>query len=188
MKTFKTIFSPQEFINETNKNEFINETRRKIHCKDLQICEHATCVLFKSSKSHRLCRAYNPLGSTTNFCLALAIMVMFNHHDHLNIKLSTLFSFRRQWIEMSQLKSLYLLAFCTNPSDDDSWCRSLSTQHDHIIPPEHESTGFPPAKTHDMLNPHSKRLPLYLHVCGITEGARTATKNQKFQMKKKHKT
>lgn len=85
-----------------------------------------------------------------------------------------------------KLKSLYLLAFCTNPCDDDSWCRSLSTQHDQIIPPEHESTGFPPAKTHDILNPHSNRLPLYLHVCGITENVYT-NRNQKSKCEKQMK-
>lgn len=65
-----------------------------------------------------------------------------------------------------------LLAFCTRPDDAESWCRSLSTQHDHIMPPEHESIGLPPAKTHDILKPHSNRCPLYLHVCGITEKVR----------------
>lgn len=64
--------------------------------------------------------------------------------------------------------NLYLLAFWTSPSADGSWCKSLSTQHDHIIPPEHESIGFPPANTQDILKPHSNRRPLYLHVCGIT--------------------
>lgn len=63
---------------------------------------------------------------------------------------------------------LILLAFWTNPIEVDSWCKSLSTQQDQIIPPEHESTGLPPANTHDILKPHSNRLPLYLHVCGIT--------------------
>lgn len=66
------------------------------------------------------------------------------------------------------IECFYLLAFCTNPIDDDSWCKSLSTQHDQIMPPEHESIGLPPAKTHEMLRPHSNRRPLYLHVCGIT--------------------
>lgn len=43
---------------------------------------------------------------------------------------------------------LYLLAFCKAPSVGfDSWCTSLSTQHDHIIPPEQRSNGFPPART-----------------------------------------
>lgn len=63
---------------------------------------------------------------------------------------------------------IHSLAFCTNPTDVDSWWRSLSTQHDQIIPPEQESIGLPPANTHEMLSPHSNLRPLYLHVCGIT--------------------
>uniref|UniRef100_A0A1B0BNG5 MD-2-related lipid-recognition domain-containing protein n=1 Tax=Glossina palpalis gambiensis TaxID=67801 RepID=A0A1B0BNG5_9MUSC len=39
---------------------------------------------------------------------------------------------------------------------------SLSTQHDHIMPPEHKSTGLPPLKTQDIERPHSNFLPRYL--------------------------
>lgn len=72
-----------------------------------------------------------------------------------------------------------LLAFCTIPIAVESWCKSLSTQHDHIMPPEHESIGLPPASTHDILRPHSNRRPLYLHVCGITaKGEKKEKKNK----------
>lgn len=68
-----------------------------------------------------------------------------------------------------RLEAKYLLAFCTRPTLVCSCCISLSTQHDQIMPPEHKSMGLPPASTHDMLRPHSKRTPLNLHVWGITE-------------------
>lgn len=99
---------------------------------------------------------------------------------HYRFSLSCVETVWAKWLEIQW----YLLAFCTKPSDDDSWCKSLSTQHDQIMPPEHESTGFPPANTHDMLKPHSKRLPLYLHVCGITVGAKRNAKMRNHQIKK----
>lgn len=62
----------------------------------------------------------------------------------------------------------YLLAFCTVDTlfSSGSCCCgvSLSTQHDHIIPPEHKSTGFPPLSTHEIDNPHSNLRPLYRQV------------------------
>lgn len=90
---------------------------------------------------------------------------------------------KKRWIFLDCCldSTLYSLAFWTSPRDVDSWCRSLSTQHDQIIPPEHESIGFPPAKTHDILSPHSKRRPLYLHVCGIT-AKKKQKKNKRFKL------
>lgn len=46
--------------------------------------------------------------------------------------------------------------------------RSLSTQHDQIMPPEQRSSGLPPPKTHEMDRPHSNLWPRKRHDCGIT--------------------
>lgn len=60
--------------------------------------------------------------------------------------------------------NIYLLALCTVDTlfSSGSCCCgvSRSTQHDHIMPPEHKSTGFPPLSTHDIDNPHSNLRPL----------------------------
>uniref|UniRef100_A0A1A9UK26 Uncharacterized protein n=1 Tax=Glossina austeni TaxID=7395 RepID=A0A1A9UK26_GLOAU len=56
-----------------------------------------------------------------------------------------------------------LLVLLTCPAFElISSLNSLSTQHDHIMPPEHKSTGLPPLKTQDIERPHSNFLPRYL--------------------------
>lgn len=64
------------------------------------------------------------------------------------------------------------LAFCSNPivgRGTLSGMSSSSTQQLHINPPEQRSTGRPPPRTQLILRPQSNVVPLYVHVCGITE-------------------
>ncbi|EFN67670.1 hypothetical protein EAG_11857 [Camponotus floridanus] len=58
-----------------------------------------------------------------------------------------------------------LLAFCGKPMVGRIF---LFTQQLHLEP-EQSLTGRPPPKTQLILRPHLNFLPLYMHVCGITE-------------------
>lgn len=97
-------------------------------------------------------------------CMYVLYMYTFSSYTYESVYLpysqANIICFRWNRWDIHQLHYDYLLVLLTWPAlFASSSLGSLSTQQDHIIPPEHKSNGFPPLKTHDIDSPHSNFWP-----------------------------